>query len=294
MWELKLIAELSIWLIPDLAKLVASYLRPKKLELTWFPKHIGIIYDVTISAIAGDVKIFASTENNYIHVFNIMGEELYHFGGPGNLPGQLNYPSRLAVGMDMLWVIDKCNARIQAFDPIGNLKHCWNYSLFAGDDAKSYVCHLYIDDYTQHIHLLFSSGTGFKLYTLAANGQLLRAFPLPNCVTIGPSSAGHGNLYQPYGSCTLRYDYNYQFIDSLPIFPRTPEGIAFNLDKQMIFRVPDGINCYTLDGQLLTHCEVPDLDFRATRITAHNNFVCLSYRYFHQCYVVFAVIIIAI
>ena len=76
----------------------------------------GIVRD----AARGRIYV-ADTHAHDIKVFDDEGRHLATWGAPGEAPGELNYPTHLALSDGVLVVADSMNARIQGFDRDGKL-----------------------------------------------------------------------------------------------------------------------------------------------------------------------------
>lgn len=64
--------------------------------------------------------------NNRINVFDLEGQFLFLFGGPGAEPGKFNTPEAAKFGPDgNLYVTDLMNDRVQVFDRDGKLVRTW-------------------------------------------------------------------------------------------------------------------------------------------------------------------------
>ncbi len=70
-----------------------------------------------------DEKLFvADTAAHHIAIFELTGKFLSQFGQRGAAPGELNFPTHLAVdAQGRIWVTDSMNSRIQMFDSAGRL-----------------------------------------------------------------------------------------------------------------------------------------------------------------------------
>jgi DNA-binding beta-propeller fold protein YncE len=63
----------------------------------------------------------ADTTGHDIHVFDDEGRQVATWGRRGDAPGELNYPTHLALSEGVLLVTDSMNARIQGFDREGKV-----------------------------------------------------------------------------------------------------------------------------------------------------------------------------
>ena len=73
-------------------------------------------------AVSGEKLFVADSASHRIAVFSLNGEFVSQFGQRGEAPGELNFPTHLAVdAQGHLLVTDSLNSRIQVFDPAGQL-----------------------------------------------------------------------------------------------------------------------------------------------------------------------------
>ena len=72
--------------------------------------------DVAVSA-AGDIFVADGYGNAHVHCFSADGVLLRTFGGPGTDAGKLSLPHQLVLHGGLLFVADRENSRVQAYDP---------------------------------------------------------------------------------------------------------------------------------------------------------------------------------
>jgi DNA-binding beta-propeller fold protein YncE len=124
------------------------------------------------------------TDTGYhrVVVFSAQGEVIDIIGSRGELPGQFNYPTHIAVRGDRIYVSDTLNFRIQVFDRNGEGKLAFGQlgenvgdmtrpkGVGAGKDGRIYV----IESYYDHILIFDSKGQ----FLLPIDGARLDVGPL--------------------------------------------------------------------------------------------------------------------
>ena len=86
----------------------------------------------------GDRLYMADAGNHRVDVFDLSGRFLFHFGGSGSEPGQLNSPEAAKVGKDgNIYVADLRNDRVQVFDPEGHFVRMWGRTGSGDGEFKS-------------------------------------------------------------------------------------------------------------------------------------------------------------
>lgn len=88
--------------------------------LTQFGK--GILDNPSGMAVdnAGQKIYVVSTKSHRVEAFSLEGKHLFGFGGRGNTPGKLNFPTDITIGSDgKLFVVDSLNFRVQIYSPTG-------------------------------------------------------------------------------------------------------------------------------------------------------------------------------
>ena len=86
----------------------------------------------------GDRLYMADAGNHRVDVFDLSGRFLFHFGGSGSEPGQLNSPEAAKVGKDgNIYVADLRNDRVQVFDPEGHFVRMWGWTGSGDGEFKS-------------------------------------------------------------------------------------------------------------------------------------------------------------
>lgn len=69
---------------------------------------------------AGQKIYVVSTKTHRVEVFSLDGKHISGFGGRGNGPGLMNFPTDIAIGAGgRLYVVDSLNFRVQIFSPTG-------------------------------------------------------------------------------------------------------------------------------------------------------------------------------
>jgi sugar lactone lactonase YvrE len=85
---------------------------------TGLTQPLGVAIDAALNIYVAD------TGNDWIKIYDQNGSELTILGRPGNMPGQLSFPTNLAVGPDgRIYVSDTGNNRIQVFNKLETLQY---------------------------------------------------------------------------------------------------------------------------------------------------------------------------
>ena len=74
---------------------------------------------------SGDLFVTDGYGNAHVHRFTAKGKYLSTFGASGIGPGEFNLPHNIVAANDLLYVADRENHRIQAFDTTGEYKFAW-------------------------------------------------------------------------------------------------------------------------------------------------------------------------
>ena len=115
-----------------------------------------------------DGSIFVSDGygNSRIAKFDKDGKFVKAWGERGNKPGEFNTPHSLVVdNNDVVYVADRANSRIQAFDSEGNLKAVWNLPT-----APWALCLTNSPDQAMFV------GSVGRIYKMDLSGKILGAF----------------------------------------------------------------------------------------------------------------------
>jgi sugar lactone lactonase YvrE len=143
-------------------------------------------------AVAGDRLFIADAQRHQVVVCSLRGEFISKFGRRGSGPGELNFPTHLAVDSEShLLVTDSLNCRIQVFDASGR---CLRGIGSAGDGpghfsrpkgvAVDALGHIYVVDAVFDNVQLFDD-QGRLLMTWGEGGSNPGQFWLPNGIAIG-------------------------------------------------------------------------------------------------------------
>lgn len=143
-------------------------------------------------AVSHEKLFVADTAAHHIAVFDLNGNFLSKFGRRGGGPGELNFPTHLAVdAQGRLLVTDSMNSRIQLFDPEGRLlgsignpgDGSGHFSRPKGVAADAYG-HVYVVDAIFDNFQIFNSDGQFLL-AVGAPGSDPGQFWLPAGIAIG-------------------------------------------------------------------------------------------------------------
>ncbi|MBL8490016.1 MAG: 6-bladed beta-propeller [Rhodocyclaceae bacterium] len=132
-------------------------------------------------------RVFVTdTRDHKVKVFDLEGRLLAAWGGFGEGPGQLNYPTHLALAGERLYVSDTLNARIQVFSSADGrwLGQVGRRGLYIGNlvrpkgiavdgEGNLYVIESYFD------HLLVFNRSGDFLMPIGGVGDRAGRFHLP-------------------------------------------------------------------------------------------------------------------
>ena len=127
----------------------------------------------------------ADTHAHDIKVFDDAGKLLDIWGQRGDGPGELNFPTHIALSNGTLIVCDSLNARVQGFDPEGKVKlRFGERGLYVGNlvrpkgVAADDEGNLYVIE-SMHDTLLVFDAEGQPLLSLGGTGQDVGRFYLP-------------------------------------------------------------------------------------------------------------------
>ena len=131
-------------------------------------------------------RIFvADTYGHHIDVFDDEGHPVATWGERGDGPGQLNYPTHIALSGDLLIVSDSMNARVQGFDMAGKpVLRFGERGLYVGNlvrpkgVASDDEGHLYVVE-SMHDTLLVFDREGRLLMSLGGSDAENGRFQLP-------------------------------------------------------------------------------------------------------------------
>lgn len=144
-------------------------------------RPVGVVLDATRNEL-----YVADTYAHEIKVFDIQGALLRTLGRRGELAGNFNYPTHLALNQDELYVVDTMNAQVKVVDSETGqpLRAIGRRGLNVGDlvrpkgvaldgDGNVYVVESY------HDHLLIFNQEGEFLLPIGGTGQRAGQFYLP-------------------------------------------------------------------------------------------------------------------
>lgn len=147
---------------------------------------VGLAFDT-----ATQLLYVADTHDHDIKVFGADGRLLHTLGRRGEKPGELNYPTYLALAKGELYVTDTMNARVQVLDAetgepkrvigergmnVGNLVRPKGVTV--DDEGNVYIVESYYD------HLLVFNKNGEFLMPIGGTGNRVGNFFLPSGVWI--------------------------------------------------------------------------------------------------------------
>jgi sugar lactone lactonase YvrE len=136
-----------------------------------------------------DEKLFvADTSSHHIAIFKLNGQLLSKFGKRGAGPGELNFPTHLAVNsQERLWVTDSMNSRIQVFDTDGRF-HGIIGSAGDGSGHFSRPKGVAVDRFG-HVYVLDALFDNLQIFD--QQGRFL--------LDVGEPGAGPGQFWMPAG-----------------------------------------------------------------------------------------------
>lgn len=137
---------------------------------------------------ARSVLYVADTPAHVVRVLRLDGTPIRELGGRGSEPGQMNYPTFLAVdGAGNLLVNDAMNFRVQIFDPDGRLTSAFGkLGNGSGDMSRSKGVAV---DRRGHVYVADALFDNFQIFDRA--GRLL--------MFVGEQGRGPGQFWMPAG-----------------------------------------------------------------------------------------------
>jgi tripartite motif-containing protein 71 len=138
-----------------------------------------VAVDVTVSEDGSELFVTASARHRVV-VFSANGNYLRGWGGEGSEDGEFRYPATLTLAGGVLYVVDVLNARVQAFDSMGNILHTFG-ELNAGPGtffkpkgiAVDTAGRIYVSDSYLGVVQVFSA-TGEFLHVLGQDGVAMQ------------------------------------------------------------------------------------------------------------------------
>lgn len=139
-------------------------------------------------AVSGEKLFVADTATHHIAVFSLEGQFLSKFGKRGEGPGELNYPTHLALdARGRLLVTDSMNGRIQIFEPsgryLGQIGRTGDSTGHFGRPKGVAV------DGSGHVYVVDALFDNFQIFN--AQGDFLLA--------VGAAGSGPGEFWLPAG-----------------------------------------------------------------------------------------------
>jgi DNA-binding beta-propeller fold protein YncE len=144
-------------------------------------------------AISDDKLFVADTAAHHIAIFDLTGKFLFKFGKRGAAPGELNFPTHLAVdATGRLWVTDSMNCRVQMFDSAGRLLGPIGS---AGDGSGHFSRPKGVAvDRFGHVYVVDAIFDNLQIFN--QQGQFL--------LTVGEAGSGPGQFWLPAGIAISR------------------------------------------------------------------------------------------
>lgn len=145
-------------------------------------------------AALGDFLFVVDTEHHQVRVYNKDGIYQFCFGERGAEPGQMNYPTAIAVHDEHVYVLDTMNFRVQVFDGEGNFLSKFGKNGNGGGEfgkpkglAVNEAGQIFVSD-VEFDHVQVFDREGRFLYVLGYSGQ------------------GDGQFWMPSGVCAFGSD----------------------------------------------------------------------------------------
>ena len=131
----------------------------------------------------GDIYISDGYGNSRVHKYAPDGSLLFSWGGEGIHPGQFNLPHGICVDQqDRVYVADRENNRVQAFNEEGDYIKEWRDLMRPTDVTVDDIGHIYVSELEGRVSVL------------SYYGEVLARWG-------GPKSHDAGQLIAPHGIC---------------------------------------------------------------------------------------------